>query len=156
MKTQRPRDVLDTVPSRRTVTSVPSRRRSDVERRLKASAFALLLLLLFQLPLATLSSETQSTGAFNLTLLATGNMRGRIFPVDKWNSLISMNAARDAMFLKYGGGFGGLAQSKAYVDAVRRRENNTLFLSTGNLIHGTLFYVNDKGKAMMDLVGEME
>ena len=114
----------------------------------------LLVVLLGASHVAATASGTP-TGIVNLTVLATDHFYGRIFPTNKYGSDVDLDFSTQRIKCSRGCN-GGLAQYHAYAEAVRREKNNTILVSMGHNVHGSLFYVQDKGKAMLRLMGKMK
>ena len=105
-------------------------------------------LLLFMLVFSVLPAGAQG-GDFNLTVLHTNDVHGR---VDQFDGFGTPCDAEEAAANEC---FGGAARIKTIVDQVRLEDGNVVLLDGGDQFQGTLFYTQYKGAEAQEMMNAL-
>lgn len=109
-----------------------------------------LFLVIFKILMGLLDGATASSELFNLTLLVTGETRGRLMPVDAKLNECSYEESID----NYGGNcVGGMARKYTYVNNRIASGINYLLLDTGSDFFGTDYYYEFGSTYMANFMG---
>eukprot|EP00753_Platysulcus_tardus_P014749 PLAT4443.5.p1 GENE.PLAT4443.5~~PLAT4443.5.p1 ORF type:complete len:1083 (-),score=544.47 PLAT4443.5:164-3412(-) len=96
---------------------------------------------------APLAASAQPV-AFNLTILHTNDLRGRLLPVDRFGGDCSLQDLADSPESC----FGGAARRSTVVDWVRGNASNVVLVDAGDVYFGSLFFQVFHGEATAEVL----
>ena len=141
---QKRRDLGCSVGTAQMTTSSQKRKGGGVRRLLSPSLLLSLSLSLLLLLLVSTFIESAHGAKFKLAILFTSQIRGKVFPVNKYGSRAEMDSAFTRIDCKRRCK-GGAASRITYIKKVRSAYNHTLLLDAGASFAGSMFFYKYKG-----------